>query len=100
MIQKSERKSGIPDEHIEEFFSNVIEDLKIPELNKDNSEYDMTKKYIPTWACIWNKIPNIGKECIIDIKDDRLALVAFNGIIRTNDNVVSHLYRLEDLSLK
>lgn len=100
MIQKSKRKEGVSDKQIKEYFDSIVRALKMPEPEKDEFEYDMTEKYVPNWACMWNKVTNIGKECIIDVKDDRFAIVAFNNIMRTKDNVISHIYRLEDLTLK
>jgi hypothetical protein len=75
------------------FFESI--NLKPEAIEKNITEWDLTKSYKPNHACIWNKIDNIGKECIIIQKNDSIALVAFDMVL---DITLSNIYRLEDLS--
>jgi len=71
----------------EELFSN------------DDAEWDLTRMYVPKWACIWNKQKYIGKKCVVMVKDDNVAVVHFVGSADTSISV-DKVYRLEDLELE
>ena len=45
--------------------------------DKDNTEWDLHKIYEPNHATIWNNIANIGRQCIVLQKNDKLAVVQF-----------------------
>ena len=66
---------------------------------EDNSEWDLSKKYLINWACIWNKPNNVGKVCKILQKNNQLSLVVIKDKSLNIDNILEHLYRLEDLSI-
>jgi hypothetical protein len=62
-------------------------------------EFDLSKVYIATWSCIWNK-PSIQlkqKGLYIIQKNDQFALVGVIGepIIES----INYIYRLEDLQV-
>lgn len=63
---------------------------------KYDEEWDMGAVYSPTYACLWNKISNIGEDCVILQKDDAFAFVLFVKD-ELNSNLLSRLYRLGDL---
>lgn len=70
--------------------------FKYPELlERDEKEYDLSKNYIINWACIWNKVSNVGRQCIIVQKDDQIALVVFPDDMEITQD---KFYRLEDLT--
>lgn len=65
------------------------------ELDKDNKTYDLSKKYQPNHACIWNKIKDIGRTCFIVQKSNELALIVFEDDYEITQD---KFYRLEDLT--
>jgi hypothetical protein len=73
-------------------------------LSKDNSIWDIKQEYIINHACLWNRINKIGTTCKIIQKNNKLALVKFipedkkYSDIIGEDNILNHLYRLEDLT--
>ena len=75
--------------------------IRIRELvsETDDREWDMEAYYIPNHAAIWNNIPNMKVKCTIMEKDDFIAVVQFEGKDNTLDNLMSRIYRLEDLTL-
>lgn len=65
-------------------------------IEPDDNEWDLTKKYTPNHACIWNSVDRIKSEATIITKDNTFAIVAFkdsNNVLKTEQ-----IYRLEDLS--
>ena len=79
-------------------FEETITRFKLDSIKK---EFDLELLYTPNHACIWNKIDNIGKKCKILEKNDKLILVGFIGtsIKDITENILEHLYRIEDISL-
>ena len=68
-------------------------------LDELSIKFDMNSNYKPTWACIWNKPKNIGRSCRIFQKNSKLALVIFNDEEKIlKEDIINHLYRIEDLT--
>ena len=65
--------------------------------DSNDKEFDMSATYVVNHACIHNKPSNIGRECKILVKNDKLALIAFP---ETREMSHDMFYRLEDLTLK
>ncbi len=88
-------------EHSEEDFNSLVKSFeasvtKFP-LDVISIEFNMDKTFEPNWACIWNKVDNIGKPCKIIQKNSKLALVMFLDNI-LNKTLLQNLYRIEDLN--
>lgn len=71
--------------------------------DSDDSEWSITKDGKPTvytvnWSTIWNKPKNVGKKCIILQKNDKYAITEIEGFDPEGDEILSRIYRLEDLS--
>lgn len=66
-------------------------------LNTCYESFDMDVVYIINHACVWNKINNIGKRCVILGKDSKIAHVQLEDepVMFT----ANYFYRLEDLKL-
>ena len=80
-------------------FEENITNFKLDSLD---IEFNINSKYIPNHACIWNNIHNINNPCQIIVKNNKLALVKFDNLIKKDDPelaLLRHLYRLEDLSI-
>lgn len=72
--------------------------MRLDTIESITTEFDLSKFYRPNHSCIWNKIFNMNKLCIIIEKNDKLALVQFiDGT--PEDSTLPRLYRLEDLSI-
>lgn len=87
-----------PEEQFEKLISIFKESLNVDKikLEQDNTEWDLSKRYLINWACIWNKIKNINRDCRIVQKNSELALIMFiDDTTITSDKI----YRLEDLTL-
>jgi hypothetical protein len=100
-IKYSNYTDNIPEEQKESEFNKLCKIVKetigiTDTLDKDTREYDLTKQYIPNWACIWNKIDNINRPCNIVLKNDELAMVVFEKSEKVR---LELFYRLEDLSI-
>ena len=74
--------------------------FKLNNIESNNTEFLIGNGnfYIINHATFWNKVDNIGKECIILEKNDKLALVMIRG--QQEIDTLANLYRLEDLTLK
>ena len=69
-------------------------------LEVNSSKLDLTKKYTPNWACLWNNPNNIGKSCKILQRNEKVAIVVFEGENSiSKEKLLEHIYRIEDLSL-
>lgn len=70
-------------------------------LEKNSIEFDISKKYTPKHACLWNSPTKVGKPCTIFQKDSKLALVLFKGDKNKlfEEILPQNLYRIEDLEL-
>lgn len=84
----------------EQEFNRIITGFKKFILNEaavetNKSEWNLELFYKPKWACIWNKIDNIGRKCMIDVKDDQFAIVIWNK----EEGLLESIYRLEDLEV-
>ena len=78
-----------------EIFEETVTHFALDEVN---IEFDMSKDYVPTHACSWNKVDNINKPCKIIQKNSKLALVEFYHYKPTKDeDFLQHLYRIGDL---
>jgi hypothetical protein len=79
------------------FLGAVLRGLDIP---SDSSEWDMKAKYTPNWACAWNSPMRVGMPCVILEKNDKIAIVSFEGEMQEGENKMNlpkNIYRLEDL---
>ncbi len=96
MIQS---RHDIPEENVTEYLKEFRNTIKRADTlaEKDDSRWDLDAFYRPNWACAWNKPANISKVCVIVGKDDRFAVIQFEDESQ-NQNNVSIVYRLEDLS--
>ena len=74
---------------------SVFEESYI-KLESNSIELDLSKTYKPNYACLWNKVDNIGKNCKIIQKNDKMCLVVFED---NNKDILSNLYRIEDLTI-
>ena len=74
-----------------EQFKSIHDDIK-----EDDSEWDMSAEYATNYACIWNLVENVGKQCTIVAKNGKMAIVSFNG---EGISLQENIYRLEDLTV-
>lgn len=65
---------------------------------KEHEAVDLEKNYTINWACIWNKPKHIGKIISIEAHDSEFAIVNIKGIESTTENLLSRIYRIEDLT--
>ena len=87
----------------EEEFNNMIKTFektvsKITEFctDEDNSEWDLSKTYIPNHAAIWNQVERINQTCRVISKNSKVAIVMFTN--QESGLLPFMYYRLEDLS--
>jgi len=80
-------------------FESLINEFKkmfpSSESKIDEMEWNLEKTYKPIFACIWNKVGNIEKDCIILQKNNSFALVQFET---PQETILTQIYRLQDLA--
>ncbi len=93
MYQTNTTNTEIDFNSLIKVFKSTISALPV---EADDSEWNMKAVYTPNHACIWNKIPNIGRECGILEKNSEFAVVSFLNVKHTD--LPANIYRLEDLT--
>ena len=92
--------NNIPKEKIDELY-NIFQkgfNNKIP-IEIDNNKYDLNKVYRINWCCAWNNPNFLYKKCKIIAKNNKIAIVIIKDIPQTSENLLSRIFRLEDLNL-
>lgn len=96
MYQANTGFKGPDEKEFEELTSRFEKKIGISLESYSKEEWDLTKKYKPNHACLWNNPENIGVTCVILQKNEKMAFVAFEA---AQKNMVHQIYRLEDLSV-